>query len=184
MAGEKKKKKDFPCTLFHKHLHSLPLLSSLTSSFHIHSQHGYLFWRKIFEQLCKCMYGNAQYSMEMDWRENGLIKDRWHRRWKPFVLCAERHFRQCQNLRDVRYVFHTKHYLLWWHSSWLFKHVDDYKWVEAYFSVWTVAYRFVLIGIYIFLFVQAMADAQHFLILPHFPFTLVLTDIMDHCETF
>lgn len=41
---------------------------------------------------------------------------------------AGRHFRQCQNLRDIRYVFHTKHYLLWWCSSWLFQHVDDYKW--------------------------------------------------------
>lgn len=34
------------------------------------------------------------------------------------------------------------------------------------------------------LFVQVMTDAQHLIILPHFPFTLVLTDIMDHCETF
>lgn len=36
------------------------------------------FGTKFFEQLCKCAQGNAQYSMEMDWGENGLIKDRWH----------------------------------------------------------------------------------------------------------
>lgn len=71
----------------------------------------------------------------MAWRENGLIKDRWHERWKPFVMDAGRHFRQCHNLRDIRYVFHTKHYLLWWCSSWLFKHVDDYKWAQTPLSV-------------------------------------------------
>ena len=27
--------------------------------------------------------------------------------------------------------FHTKHYLLWHCSSWLFQHVDDYKWATS-----------------------------------------------------
>lgn len=27
--------------------------------------------------------------------------------------------------------FHTKHYLLWWCSSWLFQRVDDYKWATC-----------------------------------------------------
>lgn len=85
------------------------------------------FGTKFFQQLCKCAQGNAQYSMEMDWRENGLIKDRWHECWKPFVIDAGRHFRQCQNLTDVRYVCHSKYYLLWGGSSWLFRHADDYK---------------------------------------------------------
>lgn len=80
-----------------------------------------------FNNYANARQGNAQYSMEMDWRENGLIKDRWHECWKPFVIDAGRHFRQRQNLTDVRYGFHSQHYLLWGGGSWLFRPAEGYK---------------------------------------------------------
>lgn len=115
-------KMDFLCTLLHKHLHSSSFLSPLLFFSGLHpvtltpSMDIYFGAKSLnnYANACTAMHNTVWKWLgeKMDSLRTDGMSAKSHLSWMQDDI-----FRRRQNLREIRYVFHTKHYLLWWRSS-------------------------------------------------------------------
>lgn len=135
---------DFLCTLFHKHLRSLFPSVVTASSSCTRSQHGYLFWRKIFEQLCKCVRGKCtiQYGNGSGGKMDSLRTDGMSAKSHLLWMQKERRFKTVSKpgRRQICFFFTPSAICCAGCSSWLFRRVDYFRQAitEAGWSVMSV----------------------------------------------